>query len=71
MSKCKAFGTAKFFALETHGVTLADVTKVTRNRAGGETSRRDVVISIPYEALRDIADVQLAFQDLVTISTTP
>lgn len=56
--------------LEQYGVTLEDVTRIHKGNAGDQTSR-NVVITIPYEALRDEKAVQLAFQDLVVISTTP
>lgn len=71
MSKCRPKATDRMLALETSGVTLRDITEVVRDRAMQESIKRDVVITIPYQALRDNADVQVAFQDLVTISTTP
>ena len=69
MSKCKPGATEKFLALEQFGVSLTDVTEVGVS-AKAEPPERTVVISIPYVALRDSKEVQLAFQDLVRISTT-
>lgn len=71
MSKCRPKSTDQLLQLESLGVTLRDVTEITRDKAMQETVDRRVVISIPYEALRDSSEVQIAFQDLVTISTTP
>lgn len=66
MSKCRPNPTATLLGLEPLGVQMSDVTEVVAERVA-----RKVVISIPYESLRDEKAVQLAFQDLVTISTTP
>ena len=62
--------TATMMNLEQYGVTLQDVTGIRKSNSGDQTFR-DVLITIPYEALRDEKAVQLAFQDLVVISTTP
>lgn len=64
MSKCKPTRGTAFAALEKFGVEMSDNTVTTR----GVTSRT-VTISIPYEALRDVKEIQIAFQDLVYIHT--
>jgi hypothetical protein len=59
-------------ALEQYGVLMRDISESYQDaKRGGDVTDRRVVISIPYESLRDNKDVQVAFQDLVTISTTP
>lgn len=65
MSKCRPQPTPKLQQLEQFGIELTDMS-VTK----GSRTARNVVITIPYEALRDEKDVQIAFQDLVTISST-
>lgn len=70
MSKCRPKPTATLLALENAGVSLTDITSIKKDSTRSDKTNRDVVITIPYEALRDDKDVQLAFQDLVTISTT-
>lgn len=70
MSKCRPGATAKLQSLEQFGVTLSDVSTTVKT-ASGDKDLRQVIITIPYEALRDEKDVQLAFQDLVVISSTP
>lgn len=69
MSKCRPGATDKLLSLESAGVSLTDETSVEKNTRAESTTKRNVVISIPYEALRDNKEVQLAFQDLVVIST--
>jgi hypothetical protein len=64
MSKCKPTPKDELKALEAVGVTMTDTTETRK----GVTSRF-VTIKIPYEALRDNKDVQIAFQDIVFIST--
>lgn len=71
MSKCRPKPTKELLALEKSGVRLSDVTTVAKDSTLRDDTHRNVVISIPYEALRDDKDVQIAFQNLVTISTTP
>ncbi len=61
MSKCKPKKLAKLADLESRGVTMLDEEI--------EGTRR-IVISVPYEALRDDVDVQIAFQDLVAIEVS-
>jgi hypothetical protein len=69
MSKCRPKATEKMASLESYGVKMLDVSETARDRYMNETMTRNVVISIPYGALRENKQVQLAFQDLVTIST--
>lgn len=70
MSKCRPKATDRMFSLASHGVVLRDVTEITRDRAMVESAVRNVIISIPYNSLRDNKEVQIAFQDLLTISTS-
>ncbi len=72
MSKCRPKPTQTMLALEQYGVLMRDISESYQDaKRGGDVTDRRVVISIPYESLRDNKDVQVAFQDLVTISTTP
>ncbi|MGK0393944.1 MAG: hypothetical protein ACJA0B_002127 [Alcanivorax borkumensis] len=73
MSKCKPSKTPKMEALESAGVILEDITTINKDSQlkAEDAQTRNVVITIPYEALRDNKDVQIALQDLVYISTTP
>ncbi len=70
MSKCRPKPSEQLLALEEVGVTVEDVTLVKKGLAGDEL-KRQVIITIPYEALRDDKNVQLCFQNLITISTEP
>ncbi|RLA51128.1 MAG: hypothetical protein DRR42_11160 [Gammaproteobacteria bacterium] len=70
MSKCRPSGTGPFSNLEQFGVTLLDVNDISTSAKASETPVRNILISIPYEALRDNKEVQIAFQDLIYISTT-
>lgn len=65
MSKCKPTPKPSLEALEVVGVTMTDTTTVQKGK-----TNRFVTIQIPYEALRDNKEVQIAFQDLVYIRTT-
>lgn len=65
MSKCTPTPTTGLQALECAGVKMIDTTTKSR----GETNHF-VTIQIPYEALRDNKEVQIAFQDLVYIATS-
>lgn len=70
MSKCRPKPTPTLLALESAGVSLTDITSTKKDSTRSDATQRNVVISIPYESLRDDKNVQIAFQDLVTISTT-
>ena len=65
MSKCKPTPRELLKELEKVGVTMTDTTTIQN-----EVTNRFVTIKIPYEALRDNKEVQIAFQDLVYIRTT-
>lgn len=69
MSKCRPTPTPTLLALESAGVSLSDVTSIKKDSTRAEKTERSIVITIPYDALRDEKAVQIAFQDLVTIST--
>ena len=69
MSKCRPRPTQKLLALEKAGVVLMDISRHTRGNVATEEPKRTIEISIPYESLRDNKDVQIAFQDLVIITT--
>lgn len=69
MSKCKPTPRQEILSLEKYGVKLEDVSSISRDKDGVATSHRNVVITIPYESLRDVKEVQILFQDIVTIST--
>jgi len=69
MSKCKPTKTDILISLEKYGVSMTDQLVIRKDSAEYGRESRDVVITIPYDALRDQKDVQIAFQDLVTIST--
>ena len=71
MSKCRPTPTKDLLALEKSGVVLTDVSTIAKDSTKSDKTQRNVVITIPYEALRDDKDVQIAFQNLVSISTTP
>jgi hypothetical protein len=66
MSKCKPDPTAELANLEQYGVTFKDVTT---QQHGLHGAAREVVLSIPYEALLNNPDVQRAFQHLIRVST--
>lgn len=82
MSKCKPTKTFTMDELERFGVIMTDSTNIKRvfgikrildiGKIFGKSDKkqRTITISIPYEVLRDNKEVQVAFQDLVYISTT-
>ena len=64
MSKCKPDPKTTLLSLRDVGVVVQDVRTIT-----SKEESREVVIRIPYEQLRDNEDVQIAFQNLIGIST--
>ena len=73
MSKCRPSAGDRIGTLAKYGVTLSDVTQTAKSvdiDRDQEVPERRVIISIPYESLRDEKEVQIAFQDFVYISTT-
>ncbi len=70
MSKCKPTPTPELGKLEPYGVELTDSTVIKKSLNKSDRESRVVTITIPYDELRDNKEVQLAFQDLLFISTT-